>query len=109
MALIEGLPARDELKAGFELDGAFGLLVVADELSSGASSFLENIFENGFANAGFFMGSASAGASSLWQLPIDEEKQKDKQAIANKMVFKMLFDRHISLSPSEHKSSYKIS
>ena len=67
VALMGGLPARAELNAGLELDGALGFLVAAEELSSVASSFLENILENGFANAGFFIGSASAGASSLWQ------------------------------------------
>ena len=109
VALIAGFPVRAALPAGFEFDGAFAFFGGAAGLSSDASSFLVKILENGFTKDGFLTGSASAPASSLWLKQFDGEKQNDRQAIAKRFVFKLLFEKHISLSPSEHKSSYKIS
>lgn len=109
VAGIAGFPVRGPLKEGFELEGDLTLFGSAAEISSEASSFFENILEKGFAKAGFLTGSGSVAASSLWLKQLDEEKQNDKQAMAKKFVFKMLFEKHISLSPSEHKSSHKIS
>jgi hypothetical protein len=109
VALIAGFTGRLALNAGFELEGALAFLGAAAGLSSEASSFLENILEKGFTKACFFTESGSAAASSLWLKQFEEEKQNDRQAIANRLVFKMLFEKYISLSPSEHKSSYKIS
>jgi hypothetical protein len=109
VALSAGFPVRAALKAGFELEGVLGLFVAAEGFSSEGSSFLENIFENGFANAGFWIELFSVAASSLWLKPIEDEKQNDKQAIAKRLLLKLLFDWYIAISPSQLKSSYKIS
>lgn len=109
VALIAGLPVRAALWAGLELEGVLGLFAAAEGFSSEESSFFENIFENGFANTGFWIESFSGVASSLWLKPIEDKKQNDKQAIAKRFLRKMLFDWYIAISPSQLKSSSKIS
>jgi hypothetical protein len=84
IALTAGLLVRGGLRAGFELEGVLALFVAVADFSSERSSFLENIFENGFTNAGFLLESFSVAASSLWLKPVEDERKNEKQAIANR-------------------------